>query len=150
MPTANAPDAAVTAQLPPLDVVAWVRLRDGELLHVRSHGSDAFYIPGGKREPGESDTQTLLREVREELGVELLPDTVTFLTTIVAPAHGRHAGRLVHMACYCAEPASGATEPAPGAEIAEIRWLRLHDAPQTAPADQALMAHLARCGLMGP
>ena len=35
-----------------------------------------FYIPGGKREGAESDLQTLLREIREELAVTLIPETV--------------------------------------------------------------------------
>ena len=46
-----------------VDTVAWVRLEDGRILCARPRGKDIFYIPGGKREDGESDLQTLLREI---------------------------------------------------------------------------------------
>uniref|UniRef100_UPI000AB7DCFD NUDIX domain-containing protein n=1 Tax=Peterkaempfera griseoplana TaxID=66896 RepID=UPI000AB7DCFD len=55
-----------------IDTVAWVRLEGGRILCARSRGKDVFYIPGGKREGTESDLQTLLREVEEELAVALL------------------------------------------------------------------------------
>ncbi|HET6311147.1 MAG TPA: NUDIX domain-containing protein [Candidatus Nitrosotalea sp.] len=40
-------------------------MENRRLLTVRTSGKDAFYLPGGKREPGESDLDALLREVRE-------------------------------------------------------------------------------------
>ncbi|MFF1601680.1 NUDIX domain-containing protein [Streptomyces mirabilis] len=41
--------------------VAWILVRDGRVLVTRSHGRDRFYFPGGHREPGESDGETLVR-----------------------------------------------------------------------------------------
>jgi 8-oxo-dGTP pyrophosphatase MutT (NUDIX family) len=38
-----------------------------EILSTKSKGK--YYIPGGKRENGESDEQTLIREIAEELSV---------------------------------------------------------------------------------
>lgn len=54
-----------------IDKIAWIRLESGKILSTRSHGKDVYYIPGGKREPGETDIQTLIREIHEELAVAI-------------------------------------------------------------------------------
>jgi 8-oxo-dGTP diphosphatase len=58
-----------------IDKVAWIRLEDGKVLSTRSRGKEAYYIPGGKREPGETDVQALVREIREELDVAITPES---------------------------------------------------------------------------
>ncbi len=50
-----------------IDKVAWIHLDQGTVLSTRSKGEDVYYLPGGKREPGETDIDMLTREVREEL-----------------------------------------------------------------------------------
>ncbi|SDI86223.1 ADP-ribose pyrophosphatase YjhB, NUDIX family [Frankineae bacterium MT45] len=148
MLTPGAGSGSGSAARPPLDVVAWVCLQDGLLLHVRTRGNSAFYVPGGKREPGESDAEALLREVREELGVLLDPATLRLAATVEAPAHGVHEGRQVRMLCFFASPLPSSPPPAPASEIAELRWLALSDGPITAPADIQLMELLVAQGLL--
>ena len=38
-----------------IDKIAWVHLVGGRILSTRSRGKAVYYLPGGKREPGESD-----------------------------------------------------------------------------------------------
>ncbi|KOU60978.1 DNA mismatch repair protein MutT [Streptomyces sp. WM4235] len=99
-------------------VVGGALCRDGRLLAARRSAppelAGRWELPGGKAEPGESVPEALVRELREELGVEtealerlpgewpLRPDLVLHVWT---------AGLL-----------SG--EPAPLEDHDELRWLR--------------------------
>ena len=58
-----------------------------------SSGKDVYYVPGGKRKTGETDQQALRREVKEELGVEILPKTLKYRGTFQAQAHGNPKAR---------------------------------------------------------
>jgi 8-oxo-dGTP diphosphatase len=86
-----------------IDKVAWIRLEAGHVLSTRSRGKDVYYLPGGKREPGESDVEVLAREIREELCVAIAPESATRLGTFEAQAHGHAAGVIVRMTCYAAD-----------------------------------------------
>ncbi len=59
----------------PIDVAAALVFRDGKVLiaqrNADSHLGGLWEFPGGKREPGETFEQCLVRELREELGVEV-------------------------------------------------------------------------------
>lgn len=118
-----------------IDKIAWLHLRNGEVLSTRSHGKDRYYFPGGKREPGETDAQALLREIREELTVALDPASLVHAGTWEAPAHGHPAGVRVHMTCYYARH-TGQLQPA--AEIAEVVWLRYRHRPAVSAVDQLI------------
>jgi 8-oxo-dGTP diphosphatase len=58
-----------------IDVAAALIFRDGKLLvakrHADTHLGGLWEFPGGKRETGETFEACLLREIREELGVEI-------------------------------------------------------------------------------
>jgi 8-oxo-dGTP diphosphatase len=126
-----------------IDKVAWVRLEDGKILSTRSKGKDAYYLPGGKREAGESDRETLIREIREELTVAVLPETVTPLGVYEAQAHGHAAGTVVRMTCY--EGDYDGTL-APSSEIAEVVWLSYADRDSVSPVDQIIFDDLRAQG----
>jgi 8-oxo-dGTP pyrophosphatase MutT (NUDIX family) len=126
-----------------LDVLAWVCVRDRKMLAVRSRGRDAWYMPGGKREPGESDAQALTREVREELGVALKPTSLFPCCVVHDVAHG--LAMPMRMACFFA----GFTgEPAPLAEIDMLAWLTSSDADQCASAARQVLMKLHEEGVI--
>ena len=110
----------------PIDKLAWICLAEGKFLCTRSRGKDLFYLPGGKREPGESDRQALTREIREEVSVDLLPATLRHLETFTAQAHGKPPGVMVRLTCYTADYTG---QLGPAAEIEELRWLGAADRP---------------------
>ncbi|MCM3698868.1 NUDIX domain-containing protein [Paenibacillus macerans] len=103
-----------------IDKIAWICIKDGRILSVRSKGKELFYFPGGKREPGETDAETLQREIGEELSVCIKPETISYFATFAAQADGKPEGVLVKMTCYTADYSG---ELAPASEIEELAWL---------------------------
>ncbi|MDQ1150582.1 NUDIX hydrolase [Sphingobacterium zeae] len=59
---------------------------NGDLLMVRKKGSTYFQLPGGKATPGESQEETLIRELREELRFDVLEKDLEFLGSHTACA----------------------------------------------------------------
>ena len=103
------------AQLIP--VVAAVIERDGRFLGARRTEPEAFKglweFPGGKTEPGEDDVAALIRECREELGVEIA------VGDPVGPEYLSPNGRYL-VRTYRAELLDG--EPAPIESHDAVRW----------------------------
>jgi 8-oxo-dGTP pyrophosphatase MutT (NUDIX family) len=98
-------------------------------------------VPGGKRHDGESDLDTLLREVEEELTVTLRPETVRHFGTFEAGAEGKPL--LVRVACYTAAY-DGTLSPS--AEIEELAWMAYADRHRTPPVDQLVFDALLAAG----
>ncbi|MEJ8305250.1 NUDIX domain-containing protein [Saccharibacillus sacchari] len=116
-----------------IDKVAWILVQDGKVLSARSKGKEIYYFPGGKREPGESDTETLVREIEEELTVRIKPDTVRPFGIFEAEADGKAAGVRVRMVCYTADYEG---QLSPAAEIEELAWLDETDRHQVSAVSQ--------------
>jgi 8-oxo-dGTP diphosphatase len=126
-----------------VDTVAWVHLEHGKILCARPRSQDIFYIPGGKREGAETDLQTLLREIAEELTVALLPGTVRHVGTYEAYQPHGPGGAVVRMSCYAGDYAG--TLAASG-EIAELAWFSYADRLQVPLVDQLLFDDLKAAG----
>jgi len=122
-----------------IETANWI-LRDGEnILSVRSHGRDRFYLPGGKIDPGETAREAIKREISEELGVDLIPGTLRQLGTFAGQGHNQPDGSVVRMTCFKGHY-SGTLAPA--SEIAELRWLSPRERHLMAPMGQKITAAL--------
>ena len=56
--------------------VRGIIVRDGKVAMVHSKKYDYYKFPGGGIEPGEEMQATLIREVKEESGLVVIPDTI--------------------------------------------------------------------------
>ena len=128
-----------------IDKLAWLEIRDGKILTARSANKDKFYIPGGKRENGESDEQALIREIKEELSVDLDLNTISYFGTFQAQAHGHDPDVVVKMTCYFSDYIGDIKA---ASEIAEIAWLSYHEWPQTSFVDKLIFDDLNHKGLL--
>jgi 8-oxo-dGTP diphosphatase len=95
-------------------------------------------FPGGKVEAGERPEQTVIRELREELGISV---TEACLAPLTFASHGYPDFHLL-MPLYVCRRWEGTATPQEGQELAWVRpnRLREYDMP---PADVPLISHLA-------
>jgi len=122
-----------------IDKIAYLRTEGGKILSTKSKGKSVYYIPGGKREEGESDEETLIREIDEELSVQIKPNTIKYVDTFRAQADGKEKGVIVKMTCYQADYEG---ELRPSHEIEEIKWLNYKDLDIVAAVDKIIFKYL--------
>ena len=118
-----------------IEVVA-AAIRDGDHVFATQRGygdfKDWWEFPGGKIEPGETREQALVREIREELSVDILIDR--FLRTVEWDYPAFH----LTLHCYLCSLASGsirlneheAARWLDAESIRSVKWL---------PADESLL-----------
>ncbi len=122
-----------------IDKLAFIELKDRKVLETKSLGKDIWYIPGGKRDEGESDEQALIREVKEELNVEIDPSTIIYYGTFEAQAHGKPEGVIVRMTCYQAKYFGELT---PSSEVELMEWFDYSKKELTSPVDHLVFDDL--------
>jgi 8-oxo-dGTP pyrophosphatase MutT (NUDIX family) len=110
-------------ELPGIETIArGVAVIDGELLVCRAKNGNSAYLPGGHIEFSETGREALVREIREELGVEA--GTGRFLGVVENSfmQHGKpHAEiNLVYELKFSGKPKAAARE-----DWIEFEWLPL-------------------------
>lgn len=116
-------------------VAALIRSGDTFLICQRPEGKARalqWEFAGGKVEAGESGEAALIRECREELGVELR------VHRRLADVVHRYPELQIHLTLYDAEIASGAVQKM---EHRDIRWILPSEIPNYdfCPADRAFL-----------
>lgn len=128
---------------PEIDKIAYIRVENGKILSTKSKGHSKYYIPGGKRENNETDDETLIREIREELNISIIPISINYFGTFKAQADSHNVGIIVKMTCYTAE-FEGNLEPC--SEIEEIKWLSYADRENVSEVDKIIFDFLKETG----
>ncbi|MFG1885992.1 NUDIX hydrolase [Micromonospora sp. NPDC049102] len=118
----NDPSAPVANSVVP-SVVAAVRNQRGELLMIQRTDNNLWALPGGGHDIGESISDTVVREVREETGIEV---EVIGLVGIYSNPHHVMAYddgevRQQFSICFTARPVGG--ELTTSSESRQVRWV---------------------------
>ncbi len=104
---------------------------EGALLLVKRDREPArglWSLPGGRVQPGESLNEAVVREIREETGLEVSVDGLCGIAErIVHDDEGEVAFHYVILDFY-ATP-HGSTELKPGDDASDARWVRVEDLP---------------------
>jgi ADP-ribose pyrophosphatase YjhB (NUDIX family) len=106
-----------------------VKKENNKLLLVRVRDNKHWYLPGGKIEQDEKASETLKRELLEELNIKLIPESIQYLYTVTGPAYNEKA--VVDLVCFSADWEG---EIQPKAEISEVSWIEYKDKNLLAPA----------------
>jgi len=108
---------------PVIEKVGAAIVRNKKVLVVRKAGqpSPEFFTAGGKIEEGETHYQTLARELKEELGVDV--ERLEYLGSYRDVAVFEAVPIVIH--AYYVEVTG---EPRPSAEIRELKWIGKSDA----------------------
>ena len=91
-----------------------------EILFVRPHGKDFYILPGGKQEEGETIEAALVREMQEELQVD-----VSDIEEVGVVEGATPDGRPLRIRLFTGFVHGQLT---PSAEIKEVAWLSRADA----------------------
>lgn len=108
----------------PFLAVSAAIIRDGKVLIVRRGAGVAtgvYTLPGGVVEVGETVTEAVVREIREEVGMAIEPlAPAGYREMIARDKDGRVKGHFVIL-CFAARWIAGEPVPDP-TEIAEAAW----------------------------
>jgi 8-oxo-dGTP diphosphatase len=119
-------------------VAAGIVIERGRVLLTQrkqgAHLAGAWEFPGGKVEPGEDPRAALVRELREELGIE------TAAGDVIEVTFHRYAERAVLLVFYRAERLASSADPR-AIDVAALRWAGANelDDREFPPADVTIL-----------
>jgi len=125
------------------DKIALLVIKDRKVLMARSKGIEHFYMPGGKRDKGENDVECLVRECKEELGIDVDPASAVLYGVFSSYAYVDKP--LAKLSMY---QANYRGTPTPTSEIEDIMWLSYKDRQKAIGSGRILLDELYWKGLI--
>ena len=121
-------------------------IKDGRgrlLLIKRGHapGAGLWSLPGGRIEPGETDAEALVREIREETGLTI--EAGQLIGTVRRPTQD---GGVLDIRDYAATVTGGTLRA--GDDAADARWVAASEL-ETLPITEGLVEALTSWGVLG-
>lgn len=105
-----------------IDVAAGLVFRDGRLLITKryddAHLGGLWEFPGGKREPSETFDECLVRELREELGIEVV------VGTLIESLTHEYPSKTVHLKFFNCQWRQNEPQPL---GCSECKWVRVEE-----------------------
>ncbi len=126
-----------------IDHLAWILIKDEQILCLKNTNKDFYFIPKGIRIKGETDAQTLAQSTKKNFNIDIDIPTMEFVGIFEAQAHGKKPGILSRMTCYTAKH-SGTLQP--DSQIHEIAWLSYEDKENLSEVDQLIFDVLYQNG----
>lgn len=130
--------------------VACIAVREETILLVRhlKDGQSYWMLPGGGVDYRETLVEALVREVREETGLEVRPASLALVNDSIAPGGARHVVNL----CFTADIVGGTLSKGVDARVVEAAWVPVEqlDRLPFRPAVGSELKQLIRSGCAGP
>ena len=118
----NDPNAPKANSIVP-SVTAIVPNDRGELLLVHKTDNDLWALPGGGVDPGESVTMAVVREVKEETGVDVVVDDLVGVYTNPRHVMAYDDGEVRQQCSICFTTGLLGGQLATSSETSEVAWV---------------------------
>lgn len=128
--------------------VGYIYIGNSKILLVKSFKHNAFYVPGGKLEKDEDEISAIIREVKEEINVDLDRQSISHYKNFTDQAHDEPTGTQVTIICYTAQHQGN---PQPSNEIEKMQYFshqEYHNLPELASAVTLIVDNLKEKGLI--
>lgn len=131
-----------------IETVALIHIKNKKLLLVRPKSKKIFYMPGGKLDEGEDNLKALVREIKEEVQLDIDPKTIDFYGVFEAQAYGKDKGVMVRVHCYTANHSGNVQSSSEIDEITYFSHGEYVSGFDPAPAVKLILDDLKKKGLV--